>query len=65
MQRMPDQVLPAQSGLKLNVDQAATRAGVSKRTIFYWLAKGKIDCVRSPRLRIIASTLPERQKPLQ
>lgn len=43
----------------VNIPQACELAGVSRRTIYHWMAKGKVKYVRTAGglVRIFASTL--------
>jgi excisionase family DNA binding protein len=47
------------SRVTVTIAQAAERAQVSRRTIYAWLADGKIQFVRTPggRVRIFVDTL--------
>ena len=44
---------------RVNINQAAAIAGVSRRTIYYWLDKGKVEFVRTAggSVRIYVDTL--------
>jgi excisionase family DNA binding protein len=48
---------------RVNLMQACAIAGVSRRTIYYWLQLGKVEAVRTAggALRIYADTLLRRE----
>jgi excisionase family DNA binding protein len=43
----------------ISIGQACDLVGVSRRTIYNWIAAGKIECVQTPRglRRIVVETL--------
>jgi len=47
---------------RVNINQAAAIAGVSRRTIYNWIEAGKIEYVRTPggSIRIFVDTLLRR-----
>ena len=47
---------------KTNIAQACAMAGVSRRTIYYWMRLGKVEYVRTAggQVRIFADTLLRR-----
>lgn len=52
----------------INMVQACAMAGVSRRTLYYWMEQGKVEVLRTPtgRPRILADTLlrPDRRHDL-
>lgn len=48
---------------RVNLAQACAIAGVSRRTMYYWLSLGKVEAVRTAggALRIYADTLLRRE----
>lgn len=43
----------------LSINEAAQKAGVSRRTIYHWMQHNKLDCVRTAggQIRIIEASL--------
>jgi len=55
--------MPIDLLVTLNVDQAATAAGVSRRVLYYWMQHGKLafTTVRGSRRVVLADVLAAKQ----